>query len=72
MTRPNTQPPNLGPYILAFVAGAIALSRDSRSGEADRSRAEEDARVRAAIADKLLDRLAGAYRATSARRRPLL
>jgi len=73
MTRTNTQAPNLGPYIIAFVAGAMALSpRDSGTGKADRSVAAENARVRGAIADKLLDRLAGAYQATSMRRRPLL
>ena len=73
MNRVNPQAPSLGPYIFAFVAGAITFSpHNSGTGEADRNEAKENARVRAAIADKLLDRLAGAYLATSVRRRPLL
>jgi hypothetical protein len=60
----------LGPYVFAFAAGAIALSGLGRTRQADQQTA--DAKARAEIADKLLDRLISLYRARQPRRRLLL
>ena len=64
MTSTNDR---LGPYVFAFVAGAIALSTLSQARKAEREEADENAKARAAIADKLIDRFTGLYRARTVR-----
>jgi len=63
MTHANPVAHNLGPYVLAFVAGAVALSGNDKTSDAERAQPDENAKARAAILDKLLDRLALLYRA---------
>jgi hypothetical protein len=67
-----TNPTNdrLGPYVFALAAGAIALSGLAQTRMMDEQRAA-DAKARAAIADKLLNRFASLYQAPPARRRRL-
>jgi hypothetical protein len=67
-----TNPANdrLGPYVFALAAGAIALSGLAQTRLIDEKRAA-DAKARAAIADKLLNRFASLYQAPPARRRRL-
>ncbi|HVY87759.1 MAG TPA: hypothetical protein VG942_02770 [Hyphomonadaceae bacterium] len=62
MTQARSTAHTLGPYVLAFLAGAIALSRNEKPGEAARVQADENAKARSAIVDKLVDRLALLYR----------
>lgn len=58
----------LGPYVFAFAAGAIALSSFVKTRGVPDEQAD-DAKARAEIANKLIDRLANLYRVQPARSR---
>lgn len=71
MTRTSPSAHNLSPYILAFVAGAVALSAKNEPGDSKRASPDENAKARAEIMDKLIDRLALLYQTPRATRRRL-
>ena len=63
----------LGPYVMAFVAGAVAFSSltQAQRPTADAKSSDSVTEAGATIAEKLLDRLATLYQERQARLRPL-